>query len=226
MRKILGILVVFVLIGLQSKADGAEVRNLQGFSSVYIMGNLSVRLVKSDSTYAVIKGDSVYLGKVSTVVKNDELTLRFNKIGSSKTMTVVVFYKSINEITAKAGCTVVANQAIEANKIKIKLGQGSDAELEIKAHKLEVKITQGSDFRIKGNVDQLAVVSTSGSLFLGYNLMAVDANLKAVTGATINVSISGNLSAVAHTSGDVIYKGTPKTISQDVSTGGLIKQKQ
>ena len=63
MRKILGILVILVLIGLQSKADGAEVRNLQSFSSVYIMGNLSVRLVKSDSTYAVIKGDSYILAK-------------------------------------------------------------------------------------------------------------------------------------------------------------------
>ena len=226
MRKIFGILIALLIIGIQAKADNAETRYFTDFNSVYVFGNLSVRLVKSDSTYAVIKGDSAYLGKISTKVKDNQLIVKFNKMGSAKTMTVVIFYKSINEIIAKAGATVVANQVFEVDNFYLKLSQGSDAVIEVICNSMNVKVAQGSDLNIKGKVTDLNVVSNSGAMFLGYNLKVINANMKADTGGGINVSVSGDLDATAHTKGIIFYKGVPKSISQDVSTGGEIKQKK
>jgi len=226
MRKIFGILIVFLIIVIQTKADSAETRYFTDFNSIYIFGNMTVRLVKSDSTYAVLKGDSAYLGKISTKVKDKQLIVKFNKMGSSKTVDVIVFYKSIDEIIAKAGATVVANQAIEADDFYLKLSQGSDANIEVFCEKMNIRVTQGSDLNIKGKVTELNVASNSGAMFLGYKLKAINATLKAVTGGDINITVSGNVDATAHTSGTIYYKGVPKTISQDVSTGGEIKQKK
>ncbi|OYT10925.1 MAG: hypothetical protein B6I18_06455 [Bacteroidetes bacterium 4572_112] len=226
MRKIFGILIAFVIIGIQTKADSAETRYFTDFNSVYVFGNLTVRLVKSDSTYAVLKGDSAYLGKISTKVKDNQLIVKFNKMGSSKTMDVIVFYKSIDEIIAKAGATVVANQAFNVDEFYLKLSQGSDADLEIFSKSMKIRIAQGSDFKVKGSVENVEVVSNSGAGFYGYNLKASNANLKVATGGMINISLSGDVEASAHTRGTIFYKGVPKSISQSVSTGGEIKQKK
>jgi len=226
MRKLFGVFIVFLIIGIQAKADSAETRYLTDFNSVYVFGNLTVRLVKSDSTYAVLKGDSAYLGKITTKVKDNQLIVKFNKIGSEKTMDAIIFYKSIDEIIAKAGATIVANQALEADNFSLKLSQGSDGNIEVICNNLNVRVAQGSDLIIRGKVSELEIASNSRAVFSGYNLKAENASLKAVTGGSITISVSGNVDATAHTSGTIYYKGVPKSISQNVSTGGEIKQKK
>jgi len=226
MRRIFGIFIVFLIIGIQTKADSAETRYFTDFNSVYVFGNLNVRLVKSDSTYAILKGDSSYLGKITTKVKDKQLIVKFNKMGSSKTVDVIIFYKNINEIIGKAGVMIVANQPIDAQNLKINLSNGSDADLEINTNNLDSRINQASTLNIKGSVEQLKLSSTTGATFNGKKLNVKDANLKVATGGDITIMLSGNVEATAHTGGNINYFGTPISISQSTSTGGEITQKK
>ncbi|MCK5846936.1 MAG: DUF2807 domain-containing protein [Bacteroidales bacterium] len=224
MRKIIGIIIAVVLSVTIAKADSAETRYLTDFNSVYLFGNMTVRLVKSDSTYVVLKGDSAAFSKVSTKIKSEELTVKFTKMGNEKTITVVVFYKNIDKIIGKAGVTVVANTSINTDKFEIKLTQGSDAILELNIDNLDVKVNQGSTITLKGKVQNLGLVSNTGAYFYGKKLNVVNANLKAATGGQIRIKLSGDVEASASTSGDIYYWGTPKTISQSASSGGEIIQ--
>ncbi|RLD46791.1 MAG: hypothetical protein DRI86_02265 [Bacteroidetes bacterium] len=226
MRKIISFFIVFVMFITIAKAESFEVRNFTNFSSVYLFGNLSVRLVKSDSTYAVIKGDSAAFSKVTTKINNEELIVKYNKIGSSKTITIVIFYKTINEIIGKAGVTIVANQAMESQDLKINLSNGSEADLEINTTNMKSRVNQGSILNIKGSVEQLELSSTTGAVFNGKKLNVKNANLRVATGGDITLTLSGDVEATAHTGGSISYFGTPKSISQSTSTGGEVTQKK
>ncbi len=226
LKKISANFILFLLISLTTLADGSEVRYLKDFNSLYIVGNINVRLVKSDSNYIVLKGAEEVFGKVSSEVKRGELNVKYLKVGEENTITIVLFYKNIDEIVAKAGVTIVANQVMDSPNFKLKLSKGAEAILEVSNKTFKVEVLQGSEFKVSGRTIELSVKSSAGSNYNGYGLVSDKTNLSAVTGGIINAKLDGDVVVSAHTGGAIYYKGSPKTISQKVSTGGVIKKKR
>ncbi len=222
-KSIIAIL-MFVLIGINVKASEAEVRNLANFSSISIFGNLNVRLVKGDSTYVVLKGEKDFFSAVTTEVSKNKLSIKFTKTGDDKTIDAIIYYKSINEVVGKAGANIVANNVLDSPKFNLKLAQGSEAILEFSSSNVDIKVTQASELKIKGRSINLNIICNSGANVQALEMKSDKTIVKAVTGGVVAIKLEGDVTLTAHTGAVIAYSGTPKTISQKVSTGGKINK--
>lgn len=81
-----------------------------------------------------------------------------------------------------------------------------------------ISVVGSGDVELTGSANEVEVtLSASGDVNL-YNLKAQDVTAKGNGSGDIVVSVSGNLKVRLHGSGDLTYKGEPKTV--DVSTSG------
>lgn len=215
---------MFVLISTGIKASESEVRNLADFNSINLFGNLNVRLVKSDSTYVILKGEKDYFSSVTTEVSKNQLSIKFTKTGDDKTIDAVIYYKNIKEIIGKAGSNITSNEVLDNPEFNFRLAQGSEAVLEFSSSKLDIKVIQGSELILKGRSIDLNIICNSGANIKALNMKSDKTTVKATTAGVVAIKLEGSVDLSAYTGAIIGYSGTPKTISQKVSTGGKINK--
>ncbi len=224
MKKYLLLFIVGIMSITFANAEENETRHFGEFHSVYFFGNIEVLMIKSDSNYAELSSDSYPLGKITTEIKKGQLVFKNNGIGDSKVISVKFYYKSIDELIAKAGVKLKARDTIYSQNFSIRLSKGATVDIMVDNKIMTAIVLQGSELIISGKVENLDVTSNSGGMFEGFKLKAKDVVLRAVTGGKIQVRINGNMNASTHTGGMIYYKGTPKIVSQKAASGGIIEK--
>ncbi len=215
---------LFLIIGINAKASEAETRNLAEFTSISIFGNLNVRLVKSDSTYVILKGNKDFFSSVTSNVSDDKLSLKFTKTGGENTIDAIVYYKDLKEIIGKAGANIASSSVIDGPNLKLKLAQGSQAVLELSTINTEIRLVQASKLTLKGRSISLSIACNSGASVRGLDMKSDKTTIKAVTGGVVVINLEGDVNLSALSGAVIVYSGNPKTISQKVSTGGKINK--
>jgi hypothetical protein len=224
--KKLTIIVIALLVVIGVKAQKTETRNFGEFHSVYFFGNINVEMIKSDSNYAVLTaGPDLELGSITTELNKGQLFVRNTGIGDDKVVKVKFYYKSIDELIAKAGVELTSANTFDIKIFSIRFSKGAIAKIDVKCQELKAIVIQGSELSISGSVDKINVSTNTGAVFHGYKLKTKDSWLRSVTGGKIEISLTGEMEASANTGGMVYFKGNPKVVSQKVITGGVIEKK-
>lgn len=226
MKKIVILLVLFFVFS-GAEAKNREKRHFSEFHSVYFFGNIHVELVKSDSNYAILSSNEVLdLGSVTTELKKGRLFIRNTGIGDAKTLKLILYYKYLDEIIAKAGVELESKEVFNAEDFNLRLSKGAEAHIKVKNKRLKAIVIQGSGLHISGYAHNVEVSTNTGGIFHGFNLKVKEAKLRSVAGGKIDILMDGKMEASANTGGMIYYKGEAKIVSQKVSTGGIIEKQK
>ncbi len=95
----------------------------------------------------------------------------------------------------------------------------------LNANTVQSSATSGSDIELTGNTDQHTSSATSGASIDAYNLLSKNTTVNVTSGADINVYASESIDARATSGGDIDFKGNPKKVNKQSSSGGSISAK-
>ncbi len=217
------LLVIFIFFySVNAFTQQVQNRKLADFNSVYFFGNMDVKLIKSDSNMVVLSATKVDLNGVTTSIEKGELLVRNTAIGKESNITVLLYYKDISAITAKAGADLLIKEELKQQKLGIRLSKGATMKAVLKVDSLVLVAHQGAELSIDGSATFVNASANAGGKIWGQKFETQSADCSSASGAEIFLIVRKELKANANTGGIVNYYGQAIIISQKAITGGKV----
>jgi hypothetical protein len=195
------------------------------FNEIDIQQGIKLYLTQGNSNSLKVEADENIMELLVTEVKNNQLKIYFKKnVYKAKARNVYLTTNAISSIDASSGSYVKSENTWQSTNLQINTSSGSSVRFHVNADEISCSASSGSNIRLYGKTDNLSVKASSGSSIDADELNSVDTYAKASSGASINVNVSGKLTAKASSGGDVDYEGNPTTIDKDTSSGGSVNQ--
>ena len=194
------------------------------FKQVKVAGNIHLELVSSDSNFLKFDEESE-ADKLNISWGNGMLTLN-NPLDLKKTSAIKVklYCSEISGLEITRGAVVQSADILTATTLNLTADSGGKAELALSSDSISARVVKGSDIILSGNTRSLSVIANSAGNFLGYELEAKNAWVKANTGAQIKVYSSEYLNANSSGGAFIGYMGDPELKEVKNSLGGDIIQ--
>lgn len=222
MRKI-----ILVAIAIVSQATFAQVtKTLGDFSSLKVYDKLTVKLIASTENKVVITGNREK--EVEVVNNNGELKLRmpFPKLLSGDDISIQLYYKNIDDITANEGSSISSEAVFKQTIFDLNAKEGAKINLKVDAQKVNVKAVTGGIIELSGAAVNQDVVIMSGGVLKAKNLHTSQTTVNLSAGGNAEINASTLVDAKVKAGGTVAIYGKPKQINQQTILGGKIEEKE
>jgi len=122
----------------------ADTKSLSPFDEIILSGNVSALLIAGEEESIDIKNDAdrldFYVEGKSLKVKATDL-VKYNK---TPTIKVIITYKKLRGIRARAGASAYTEQAIKGDQLALKFSSGASGELEVAQSSIDITVSEGS----------------------------------------------------------------------------------
>jgi len=216
-----------VAIAIVSQANFAQVtKKLGDFNAVKVFDKLTVKLIASTENKVVISGTREK--EVEVVNNNGELKLRmpFPKLLSGDAISIKLYYKNIDEISANEGSSVSSDAVFKQTIFDLSAKEGAKINLKVDAQKVNVKAVTGSIIELSGEALNQDVVIMSGGVLKSRNLHTSQTTINLSAGGNAEINASTLVDAKVKAGGTVSIYGKPKQINQQTILGGKIEEKE
>ncbi|RVT79958.1 DUF2807 domain-containing protein [Flavobacterium sufflavum] len=219
--------VFLVAIAIVSQATFAQVtKKLGDFNAVKVFDKLTVKLIASTENKVVISGAREK--EVEVVNNNGELKLRmpFPKLLSGNDISIKLYYKNIDGISASEGSSVSSDAVFKQTIFDLNAKEGAKINLKVDAQKVNVKAVTGGIIELSGDAVNQDVVIMSGGVLKSRNLHTSQTTVSLSAGGNAEINASTLVDAKVKAGGTVSIYGKPKQINQETILGGKIEEKE
>ncbi|TVZ59859.1 putative autotransporter adhesin-like protein [Flavobacteriaceae bacterium MAR_2010_105] len=202
-------------------------RTTGDYEGISCAGSFDYILVAGNEGNITIEGEENLLKYVVTEVKNNKLHVKTEKNynlkpSGNRTIKITIPFKDISSVGLAGDGKLTNKDKIVANDFKVSLAGSGDIVLDIEVTSVKASIAGSGDLTLKGRANDLdANVAGSGD-FHGFNLQANNTDVSVAGSGDAEVVSNVSLKARVAGSGDVKYKGNPKTEDTKVAGSGRI----
>ena len=204
-------------------------RNISNYDGVKCAGSFDFILVSGKEGSITIEGESNLIEHIITEVKNNQLIIKpengVNLRPSRKyTITVTIPVENISEVSLAGSGKLWSEQVLNSEELAVQLAGSGEMNLRLNNKATTAKVAGSGDLNLSGNTTNLKLdVAGSGQIdAYGLNANTVDASIAGSGEA--KVTCFEQLKAKVAGSGDILYKGNPKTENTNVAGSGSIRK--
>jgi len=208
------------------------------FTSIRSFGPFKVTLIKAEAAGAEI--DYQGLDPEDVLIKCDDRELHiklrnqsfldFNgdqyKSRNKPYAIVTIYYTSLDNIEAKAGTIIVAEETIVAKNLTLISKMGAEMRLDIKTERLELDSSMGSEVELTGTATTADIKSKMGSNVNASMLQSQKVTVTSSMGSEVSVFAENELNASADFGASISYKGNPRHKSTSRFLGAEVNPKK
>jgi len=210
-----------------------EVRDVSGFHSIDVSGDIRVYLTEGEEAVAVSARDEDMKARIRTEVKNGILKIGYRSdeggvrisISKSSRPRVYVACKDLKAISASGSAAIVVDGTIHTTKLSMKFSGGSDFEGKLEVEELKIRQSGGTNVVVSGRATTATIDVSGGSKLKGYDLVTDTCEVDASGHSDVSITVNKEFSAEASGASDVNWKGPAKLIDSDVSGSGTVSHK-
>jgi hypothetical protein len=232
---ILSIISCSILIAQKTISDpNVQQRDLHGFHAIAVSNGIEVVLTQSNTeAVAVSAVETEDRDKITTIVENGILKISYEydiwkllrKNNWNKKLKAYVSVVNLDMMRISTGSYIRAEGPLKSPSLEMRVSSGAVFEGKIDAATIDINQSGGSRITISGSAKGMVCTGTSGSRFSGYDLEVDKCEIKTTSGAKIEVTVNGELSARVSSGGQVFYKGSGVIRNLRTSMGGNISRK-
>ncbi|OOG77708.1 head GIN domain-containing protein [Flavobacterium sp. A45] len=204
-----------------------EKRTTASYDEINVSGFFDVVLVSGKEGAISIQAEENILRYIKVEVEGNVLKIYTEKnvnISTNKNIILTVPFEQISFVSLSGSGDIISKNTIVSPTFKAKLSGSGDLTLDVKSSDFEVNLSGSGDVVLTGNSDNF-VSKTSGSGDVdATNLSAKNANLTISGSGDMKVNCTESLFARVSGSGDIEYKGDPKSKDTKVSGSGEISK--
>jgi hypothetical protein len=204
-----------------------EKRTTAGYDEINVSGFFDVVLVSGKEGAITIQGEENLLPYVKVEVEGNVLKIHTEKnvnISTNKGIVLTVPFEQISFVSLSGSGDLKSKSTIVGSSFKAKLSGSGDLTLDVKTINFETNLSGSGDVVLTGNSDSfISKISGSGDVD-AVNLVTKNSNLTVSGSGDMKVNCSESLYARVSGSGDIAYKGNPKTKDTKVNGSGEISK--
>jgi len=217
------VLLVFVFIAQFTSAQITMV--LKDFDDVKVFDKLSVTLIASNETKAVITGPEQ--AKVEIVNKKGLLKIRMplTKMMTGDEAKITLYFKKIHTIDANEGSVVTCADTFKQTSLTLNTQEGAKITVPVDVDKTIIKAVSGGIITLTGKAVTQTVSINSGGALNAKELETSQTTVSISAGGNADVNATTLVDAKVSMGGTIFIYGNPKEIKQETVMGGTIVQK-
>lgn len=202
-------------------------RTTSDYDGISCAGQFDYILVAGTEGKITIEGESNLIEYIITEVKNNKLIIKTEnhinlKSSNNKTIKITIPFKDISSVSLAGSGDLRNKDVITASNLDVSLAGSGDIVLNIKATNTQGSVAGSGDLTLKGSTNKLdANVAGSGD-FHGFDLQSNHTDVSVAGSGDAEVVCNESLKARVAGSGDIEYKGKPKTEDTKVAGSGSI----
>ncbi len=203
-----------------------EERNVnEDFDQVKGSAGLEIFLTEGEENKITVEADENLMEFIETKIENGRLTITTSEnIGSSEAKKIHIVFKNLSEIEASSGAEITGNSVIKNENLSLQSSSGATLKLEVFSKDVSAKTSSGAEMKITGKSSSLTAKASSGSELDARDLMVINCNADASSGASISVNVKERLTTDASSGGEIQYYGSPTEVSKNDSYSGNVQK--
>lgn len=201
-------------------------KNLGEFNTLSVFDKLNVELIASSENKISISGSRA--NEVETVNKNGELKLRmpFPKLLSGDDISIKLYFKSIDGITASEGSFVSCKTVLKGTILDFSTREGAEINIDVNAKKVNVKVVTGGIIDVSGEAVNQDATLMSGGILKAKALHTSQTTISVAAGGKAEIYATTLVDAKVKAGGSIFIYGKPEQINKETLLGGTIEEKQ
>lgn len=221
--KKLASLIILLFVSQLISAQGQITKELGDFDEIKIFDLIEAQLIQSDEQKVIINGK--HADKVKIVNTNGKLKIRMeiDKRFKGESVSIQVYYKSLDIIDANEGAQVTMNNQVEQYEIEVKTQEGARIEGDFNVDRIVVKAVTGGIVAVTGKAKSQEVTVNTGGVYEGKTLETERAKVTVQAGGDVEVHASKKIDIKIRAGGDVYVYGNPEDVSKSNVFGGRVK---
>lgn len=202
-------------------------RSTSDYDGIKCAGSFDYILVAGTEGNITIEGEENLLEYIVTEIKGGNLIVKTEnnvnlRTSKGKTIKITIPFKDINNVSLAGSGDLWNEDKITSTNLDVALAGSGDVVLNVEASSIVGKLAGSGDLTLKGNTNELeAKVAGSGD-FHGFNLQSNHTNVTVAGSGDAEVVSNISLKARVAGSGDIEYRGNPKTEDTKVAGSGSI----
>lgn len=195
------------------------------FDVINVQQGINLYIMQGKPNDIRVEADDNIIDLLITEVKNNELNIYFEKnVNQAKARNVYLTTETISAIKASSGASVKSENTIQATSLDLDSSSGSTIKIRANASDIKSESSSGSSIKLYGNCNTFTANASSGSSINAQELKTDYAKTATSSGASIDVYVTGKLTAKASSGGDIDYRGNPETVDKETSSGGRVSE--
>lgn len=203
-------------------------RKTANYDRVTLIGSPDVELVSGIEGNITIKAESNIIPFVETIVKDNELIIRFKEnhnYTTNKGVKIIVPIQDISNIALKGSGDIYGEHVFKDSNLNVSVNGSGDISIHVENDNLNAEVIGSGDIKIKGKTNRFnGKVEGSGDLE-AKNLKAKSSNLQVNGSGDIESTTENEVNANLTGSGDIKVYGNPTKITKNVKGSGDINIK-
>ena len=204
-------------------------RTTSDYDGIKCAGSFDFVLVEGTEGNITIEGEENLIEYIITEIKNRALVVKVKndvnlKTSRNKSIKITIPFKEIENVSLAGSGDLWNDNVLASDNLDISLTGSGDIILNIKASKTKASITGSGDVTLNGSTHNLEASVTGSGDFHGFDLEVNDTDVSVTGSGDAKVVCNANLKARVTGSGDIVYKGNPKTEDTKVAGSGSIKK--
>jgi len=198
-----------------------EERNVSEFSKLKVSSGIDVKLSQGYQHNVIVKANEDIIDDVETEVVNGtlRLTIDRNWFRGGATVKADITFVDLNSIDISAGSDLESEGLLSFNDLDIGASAGSDLKLNLEANSVSMRTSSGSDASLQGYARNFEAKASSGSDINAYDFEVENATLECSSGSDVKAFVTESLNAKASSGSDIRYRGDPKLLNVNTSSG-------
>lgn len=202
-------------------------RTTTGYDTVSFSGPFDYILVSGTEGNIQIEGEENLLQYVITDVSNGNLSVKTRnninlQTSKNQTITVIVPFEQISAASLTGSGDLWNESIISTSHFTTSIIGSGDVKLNVEATQIDGSVQGSGDLVIMGKTNILKVKVNGSGDFKGFDLEADDVDVSVNGSGDAKITCNGHLKARVSGSGDIKYKGNPKTEDTKVAGSGSI----
>lgn len=192
------------------------------FDKVEFLGNLTAKLIPSDTTRIIIKLTDAEINRLVWNVKDGVLSVRFKPGMNNKGQAdVTLYYDSLSQVKVSEA-NVSIDGVIHGVMFDVDLSAGATLGATVAVKDLYMKVAGNSAAHIEGEVTYYTLFAGAKSKVDTRSMMAQDVRVEAGSGAEVYVGVDERLQLSADMGASIFYKGSPEILRLSSKMMGTI----
>lgn len=198
------------------------------YDKISVGGSFDIYLTQGNEGNLEIAIEENLVEYLDITSKNGKLNIEWRKnanISHSKGVKVYVPIENISDLTVTGSGSIRNDFTLQEPTLSLSVVGSGDIFLQANTKSLTAHVIGSGDINLTGKTNDLSAKVTGSGDFNGNNLQAENAAATVSGSGTIEVMVTDTFDGKVSGSGDIFYKGNPKTDHISVVGSGSIKMK-
>ena len=207
-------------------------REVSGYHGIAVSNGIEVILTQgATEAVAVSALTAEDRDKITTIVENGVLKISYDynlwkvwKSTGNKKLRAYVSVVNIDKVNVSGGARITLDGSLKSIDMNMNATSGGSFDGMVDAATMEIHQSSGSRITLSGAVKQLNYTANSGSRLMGFGLAVNTCDANTSSGAKMEITVNGELSAHVSSGGNIQYKGNGVIRTIRSSSGGNVSR--